>query len=1029
MEPIVLPDSLKQQIASYERRLKRMETLLALAGAIAGFVVMYVLLFILDRFYDTPQWLRALLLLLGTVAAGAFAQRWSRDWLWQRRSANELAVLLGKHFRSLGDRIQGVLELSETGELPPNISPALCRAAIAQVAQESSKYDFTQAVPVKSAHQWGWAAAVVAALAAVPFFVVPKAASNAAQRFLAPLADIERYTFASLAALPKDLYVAHGEPFTLDIALAPDSAWKPDQAKAQISTQEPITVTLAEQRATLPLPPQTRDATLTLKVGDAQKEIAIHPLHRPELKNLTARMQPPDYLQLPATTKVIQGGTAEFLLGSQVQLEGKIARPLASASMEGEAAPTTTKEDTFLTAAINIGETPTTQSLTWIDEHQLKPAQPYTLKVLPIKDAEPKIELKDMEPESAILANELVKLNFAASDDFGLKETWIGWTVSSTGPDRKMLSQGQTTHEAGAPTSTAITGTVDWSPLWHKIPEDTQVELAAYTVDYFPDRKPSASWKHTIWVLSPAKHAEKVRDRMDSVLKQLDDRIRDEERQLEENKAIAERKEQLNDEKTTEELERLQAGEKTNEDQLQKLTAEMENVMQDALRNKEIPEATLSDWDKLTKKLQEEAEPAVAKAAEKLQAAADNQKPGPPKEGKPGKPSESPPPPPNPNEPSREEDLAKAQEQQEKALDSMKEAAKKMNNVNESLYARNFYNRLRHSAQQEHTVSADLKKLAKSTVGLRPNEIEEKAKKDFLKSANSQDTNTKEVESLVNDMGAFIARLPNEKYATVHKEMEEKKVVSALSELAGFVRANLVLKSVGTAHTWGDQLDTWAGMLQEESKPQQGEGDSEMPPEMMELLIALVRAAQEQDSLRDQTQAVEARQWTTDTYAEEAAKLSELQSKLAGSMAELGEKTTIEEAKPLLAAVNSAMADVALKLGAPKTDKDTVADQGIIIEMLVPPDKKSSDSKSPAMAKMQQAAKQMMAKGQQPGKGNNKADSGMATANATGAALKDKANQRLVDKSSGAGNSSEWPAEFRDQLQAYFNNLEAPPAK
>jgi hypothetical protein len=1031
MEPIALPDSLKQQIASYESRLKRMETLLAIAGAAAGFLVMFVALMILDRFYESPKWLRASLLILGTVAAGSFAQRWSRDWLWKRRSANDLAILLGKHFRSLGDRIQGVLELSQTGELPPNISPALCRAAIAQVAQESTKFDFTQAVPVKPTRQWGWAAAVVVGLAAVPFFVVPKAASNAAQRFLAPLADIERYTFASLEALPKDLYVAHGEPFSLEIALAADSAWKPEEAKARISTQEPITVTLAEHRATLPLPPQTKDATLTLSVGDAQKEIALHPLHRPELKNLTARIQPPDYLQLPATTKVIQGGTAEFLLGSQVQLEGKIARPLASASMEGEAAPTTTKGDTFLTAAINIGDATTTQSLTWIDEHQLKPAQPYTLKVLPAKDAEPKIELKDMEPETAILTSELVKLNFAASDDFGLKETWIGWTVSSTGADRKVLTKGETPHETGAPTTNSISGTIDWSPMWHKIPEDTQVEIAAYTVDYFPERKPSASWKHTIWVLSPAKHAEKVRDRMDAVLKQLDDRIRDEERQLEENKAIAERKEQLNDEKTTEEIKRLEAGEKTNDEQLQKLTAEMENVMKDALRNKEIPEGTLSDWDKLTKKLQEEAQPSVAKATEKL-AKASNAKAGPPKAGKPGKPSDSEPPPnpnlPSPDEPKREEELAQAQENQEKALDSMRDAAKKMNTVNENLYARNFYNRLRHSAQQEHTVSTDLKKLAKSTVGLRPSEIGETAKKDFQKSANNQDTTTTEVESLVNDMGTFIARLPNEKYGMVHKEMEEKKVVGALAELASFVRANLVMKSVGTARSWGEQLDAWAGMLQDECNCK-GEGNAEMPPEMMELLIALVRAAQEQDGLREQTQALDARQWTTDTYGDDASKLGELQSKLAATMAELGEKTTIDEAKPLLAAVNSAMTDVALKLGAPQTDKNTVADQSIIIEMLVPPDKKGGKSSSSAMAKMQQAAQKMMAKGQKPGKGNNKADSGMAVANASGAALKDKANQRLVDKSSGAANASEWPAEFRDQLQSFFNNVDAPAEK
>ena len=77
-------------------------------------------------------------------------------------------------------------------------------------------------------------------------------------------------------------------------------------------------------------------------------------------------------------------------------------------------------------------------------------------------------------------------------------------------------------------------------------------------------------------------------------------------------------------------------------------------------------------------------------------------------------------------------------------------------------------------------------------------------------------TNTKDVDSISNDMAAFVKRVPNEKYEAVQKEMTEKKVVAELTELAGFVRQNLGLKSVGRARQWGDQLDEWATMLQSE---------------------------------------------------------------------------------------------------------------------------------------------------------------------------------------------------------------------
>ena len=55
--------------------------------------------------------------------------------------------------------------------------------------------------------------------------------------------------------------------------------------------------------------------------------------------------------------------------------------------------------------------------------------------------------------------------------------------------------------------------------------------------------------------------------------------------------------------------------------------------------------------------------------------------------------------------------------------------------------------------------------------------------------------------------------MPNEKYQTVVSEMEEKRAVPELGELANFVRANLGLKSVGRAKAWGEQLDAWAKQL------------------------------------------------------------------------------------------------------------------------------------------------------------------------------------------------------------------------
>ncbi len=53
------------------------------------------------------------LTITGGVLTGLFAQSWARYWLWNRRGPAALAKLLQKHFSVLGDRLQGVIELTD----------------------------------------------------------------------------------------------------------------------------------------------------------------------------------------------------------------------------------------------------------------------------------------------------------------------------------------------------------------------------------------------------------------------------------------------------------------------------------------------------------------------------------------------------------------------------------------------------------------------------------------------------------------------------------------------------------------------------------------------------------------------------------------------------------------------------------------------------------------------------------------------------------------------------------------------------
>jgi hypothetical protein len=1035
MNNIQLPDSLIVQLRSYEARLRRMETIAAVTGGLAGLLITYVLLFAADRFVNTPIVARIVLTLSGAILAALFAQGWARYWLWNRRGPADLAKLLQKHFRVLGDRLQGVIELTETKDLPENISPALLRAAIRQVAEDSGRQDFTQAVPTQSARRWALAAVLVGALVATPFVLAPRAASNAAQRWVMPWADIERYTFTTVEDLPRELFVPHGEKFELAVDLREDSVWKPSQASARIGAQERLHAEVQEGKAVFKFPGQTKEGVVDLRFGDFLKEIAVHPLHRPELKALAAHVQLPDYLGYPGQKLPLHGSAAEFLTGSKVAFEGTISRNIGTGSLGvGDKQHAATANGlSFTTPALPLQELGQAIVLRWTDIHGLSPMQPYHLRIGASKDAEPRVELQGMqEQELAILPHEEIRLTLAASDDYGLREMWVAWTTRRVGEkgeaaqikkaDKAWLEAAwsdwvsQSAKRKAKPTGPAelprISGShtdkelvrpLVWAPAQLGVPQDSVVELTGYALDFFPERAPVSSWKYTIYVLSPEKHAERIRERMDQVLKQLDERIRDEERALEEAKTITENKKDLNSERTSDEIRKVEASEKANEEALQKLTEQMAEVMKDALRNKEILHDTLNEWSKIHDTLAEKAAPEMQGAQQQMAQASQSQQ-------------------------QREQQMQKAQEHQQNALNAMREAASKMQTTNENLFARNFYNRLRHAASSELQISDGLKRLAKMTVGLRPDEIAEGDRKEFDGVGSKQETAVKDVDSIQNDMSSFLRRVQNEKYQAVVSEMEDTRVVTELNELTGFIKANLGLKSVGRAKAWGDQLNKWAEMIQSECECKGGGG--EMDPDLMELMIAMVRAAVAQDGIREQTTELDRQKEVNATYTADSAKLGVTQNQLAGTVKEIEENPKfgkfMQEVGPVLGKVRELMAEVSGDLQKPKTDQETVATQGIVIELLVPPDKKGG-KQSQSMAQMQRRMQQMMqqmTRARTAGRNNAKAASTLAGTSAEGPAAGRKTDGRTVEKSGGAANAGDLPEEFRDALQSYFQQVE-----
>ncbi len=206
---------------------------MAISVAVAGLILSLLAMFFSDRLWDTPNWLRVTLLLCGLGAAALSGLEWTRRWVWHRRDLKALAIFVQKKYGRLGDRLLGIVELANEQKHFSNFSPALYHAAIRQVADEASGYDFGESVSTAKAGNAAMLSAALCVTAIAGLALLPHAGWNAFLRWAAPMAGIPRYTLVDLRGCRRQMVVARGEGFDVSGAIHYRSFWKPSAVFGQ----------------------------------------------------------------------------------------------------------------------------------------------------------------------------------------------------------------------------------------------------------------------------------------------------------------------------------------------------------------------------------------------------------------------------------------------------------------------------------------------------------------------------------------------------------------------------------------------------------------------------------------------------------------------------------------------------------------------------------------------------------------------------------------------------------------------------
>jgi hypothetical protein len=853
--PHEIPESLRLQLAAFRRELWRIKILEAVAAGFIGLFASFLLVFALDRVWQTPGLVRLLILLGGVSLFAVFAPMWLHRWVWKRRREDQLARLIARRFPGLGDRLLGVIELQNQSGSGDTLSPRLREAAMQAVAAESSKRSFTEALPANRHRLWGAAAAVFAIATIAILSAMPRAGWNALKRWLMPLAPTERYTFARLENPPDSLVVPYGEAFEVTLHLAGDSEQRPGSGTGRYGSQPEVAASLSNDRYRFTFPGQQDPGVIVFRLGDLTHRLRVQPMTRPAVERVSASIEAPAYLGIPTRTFDVATGVVSAVEGSRVSILLETDRPLAEASFgpsravimaepaAKQAAHAPQAGELFLsgsratTAPFEVSSHSIEIPFQWRDEWDLAGEPGFNIRIDGVPDAAPTCYIQGIDRQKVILPEETLDFEILAEDDFGASELGIEWQGRITRPTDEAPANDSLKLAEGGTESTRLSSDVAFSPAAFGITPQT-LQLRAYTTDRFPGRGRVYSEPITIYVLTRDEHANMLKTRFDRQISELEDLARRELGLLEENEELDKLDgEQLQTDEARQKLEKQQDEEAETERRAENLTERMEQLLKDAARNGEIDKKTMQKMAEALKSLQELSAKDIPKVEQKL--------------GESGEPSNTP--------EKSDSDLREAVEQQRKNVEKMREAIEKANEANRKFEAGAFVNRLKKAASEEGGIASALKQSFENLLGLAKSSLHAAESRRLAETARQQAVTAADIRWIQEDLGNYIVRSENPAFKTVYEGMRDSGIDIGLDDVRAKLETNHSFQAAEGANRWSEKLNEWAKLLSDEANNGSGSGGGGQSPEDedFEFMLRVMKMVQQEIDLRGRTRTLE----------------------------------------------------------------------------------------------------------------------------------------------------------------------------
>ena len=853
-----IPDSLRKQLEDFRVQLWRRKMTEAAAAGVIGLLVSFLLIYGLDRVWQTPGWARLLILLGGVSLFGGFAPYWLHRWVWGHRREEQIARLIAKRYPGLGDRLLGVIELQGQQEAGDSLSPRLRAAAMEVVAAEAGKRKLDDALPVPKHRKWALAALVLLVVASCAFITTPKAGLNALERWLNPFSDVQRYTFTQLEKPQQYLAVAYGEAFDIILKLAKNSERRPSNALGQYGLQPVISAKLEGDLYKFRFPGQQEKGSVVFRIGDLRHSLIVEPLQRPGVMSTRAFVTYPNYMSLPDRTVELSTGELSLVEGSGLLFEMDMSREVCSGSYGPSKASGQATElpladlepfegvleisgQMVKTAEIAVGRVPFELPFSWVDEFGLTGGLDFRLRVDAVKDAPPVAYTQGVERQQAILPEEAIDFEILGEDDFGLKEVGIEWVSIVSAPSEIPEVKGELILAKGAPEERRIIKPVVFSPAAFGI-KPQRLELRAFSEDLYPGRGRVYSESILLSVLTREEHQQLLKSQFDRAISELEDAVRNEINNLDENQRLQKLSaEEMKEEENRRRLDTQEQEEAEAAQRMEEINEKMEDVVKGATRNGEIDKETMKKMAEALKSIQELADKDVPEVHEQLQEAQEQS---------------------NTDE-KTEENIKEAVEKQKAVVEKMKEAVEQANDANKRFEASTFVSRLKKAAAEQNGIAGNLiESLTKKLAGLRTEELDPSDQIKLSDTISVQIVTADDVRWIQEDLGHYHARTGDAAFKAIMEQMREAKIDAGLEGVRAKLDLHHSFEATEDAKKWAVKLKEWAtilgGELDEASGGGGGEGGGGSPEdEDFEFMLRVMKMIQQQQDLRARTRVLE----------------------------------------------------------------------------------------------------------------------------------------------------------------------------